>query len=99
MRILDYMERLQTLTRLLKKEHTGSLTQMARNMGVHRLTVYNYMNELRAMYNPQIQISAESETKRSIFREKDKTKRSKKESAQHSKSRNKSFVMTSVSAL
>lgn len=32
-----------------EKEHTGSLTQMARNMGVHRLTVYNYMNELRAM--------------------------------------------------
>lgn len=52
-----------------------------------------------AMYNPQIQISAESETKRSIFRKRDKTKRSKKESAQHSKSRNKSFVMTSVSAL
>jgi len=56
-------------------------------------------NRERLMYNPQIQISAESETKRSIFREKDKTKRSKKESAQHSKSRNKSFVMTSVSAL
>lgn len=54
---------------------------------------------LSQTYNPQIQISAESETKRSIFREKDKTKRSKKESAQHSKSRNKSFVMTSVSAL
>lgn len=54
---------------------------------------------MAAFYNPQIQISAESETKRSIFREKDKTKRSKKESAQHSKSRNKSFVMTSVSAL
>lgn len=54
---------------------------------------------LGVFYNPQIQISAESETKRSIFREKDKTKRSKKESAQHSKSRNKSFVMTSVSAL
>ncbi len=52
-----------------------------------------------ADYNPQIQISAESETKRSIFRKRDKTKRSKKESAQHSKSRNKSFVMTSVSAL
>ena len=51
------------------------------------------------LYNPQIQISAESETKRSIFRKRDKTKRSKKESAQHSKSRNKSFVMTSVSAL
>lgn len=53
----------------------------------------------RDTYNPQIQISAESETKRSIFRKRDKTKRSKKESAQHSKSRNKSFVMTSVSAL
>ena len=56
-------------------------------------------NIAHGTYNPQIQISAESETKRSIFREKDKTKRSKKESAQHSKSRNKSFVMTSVSAL
>jgi alpha-galactosidase len=56
-------------------------------------------NNTTLWYNPQIQISAESETKRSIFREKDKTKRSKKESAQHSKSRNKSFVMTSVSAL
>ena len=55
--------------------------------------------KVKPQYNPQIQISAESETKRSIFREKDKTKRSKKESAQHSKSRNKSFVMTSVSAL
>lgn len=58
---------------------------------------FSYSNAKK--YNPQIQISAESETKRSIFREKDKTKRSKKESAQHSKSRNKSFVMTSVSAL
>lgn len=61
--------------------------------------IYNLVYQLDAIYNPQIQISAESETKRSIFREKDKTKRSKKESAQHSKSRNKSFVMTSVSAL
>ena len=58
-----------------------------------------FLDEKNPLYNPQIQISAESETKRSIFREKDKTKRSKKESAQHSKSRNKSFVMTSVSAL
>lgn len=56
-------------------------------------------NKEELLYNPQIQISAESETKRSIFRKRDKTKRSKKESAQHSKSRNKSFVMTSVSAL
>jgi hypothetical protein len=68
---------------------------------LHRSFVKSDRKELplSSRYNPQIQISAESETKRSIFREKDKTKRSKKESAQHSKSRNKSFVMTSVSAL
>lgn len=63
------------------------------------LATVTYGAVIVPIYNPQIQISAESETKRSIFREKDKTKRSKKESAQHSKSRNKSFVMTSVSAL
>ena len=33
MRILDYMERLQTLTRLLKKEHTGSAAKIAKEMG------------------------------------------------------------------
>ena len=33
------------------------------------------------LYNPQIQISAESGTKRSIFRQKNKTKRSKKKAA------------------
>ena len=71
----------------------------ARNYHECALEISKLYNELRSLYNPQIQISAESETKRSIFREKDKTKRSKKESAQHSKSRNKSFVMTSVSAL
>lgn len=64
-----------------------------------RRSMWNRNYSETRLYNPQIQISAESETKRSIFREKDKTKRSKKESAQHSKSRNKSFVMTSVSAL
>lgn len=68
---------------------------------VDRSIIEKYIQgySIKSIYNPQIQISAESETKRSIFREKDKTKRSKKESAQHSKSRNKSFVMTSVSAL
>lgn len=69
------------------------------NSGKVLFALYKREKELDKQYNPQIQISAESETKRSIFREKDKTKRSKKESAQHSKSRNKSFVMTSVSAL
>ena len=66
---------------------------------IHANTTSKERSATVTIYNPQIQISAESETKRSIFREKDKTKRSKKESAQHSKSRNKSFVMTSVSAL
>lgn len=70
--------------------------QLCEILGVTNLHIIDSKD---GKYNPQIQISAESETKRSIFREKDKTKRSKKESAQHSKSRNKSFVMTSVSAL
>lgn len=47
MRILDYMERLQTLTRLLKKEHTGSAAKIAKEMGVHRNTIINYFLELR----------------------------------------------------
>lgn len=75
------------------------LEPYAENVYLSLSTKNEYGNESEDIYNPQIQISAESETKRSIFREKDKTKRSKKESAQHSKSRNKSFVMTSVSAL
>ena len=49
MRILDYMERLQTLTRLVKKEHTGSAAKIAKEMGVHRNTIINYFLELRAM--------------------------------------------------
>ena len=42
-------------------------------------------NELlgKESYNPQIQISAVSGTKRSIFRQKNKTKRSKKGCTQH----------------
>ena len=41
------------------------------------------LTEAVRMYNPQIQISAESETKRSIFREKDKTKAFKKGKARN----------------
>lgn len=41
------------------------------------------MAEEVGIYNPQIQISAESGTKRSNFRQKDKTKRSKKGCTQH----------------
>ena len=77
-------------------EFTHEMKQFHSSVYSH-ISILNQLNLCN--YNPQIQISAESETKRSIFREKDKTKRSKKESAQHSKSRNKSFVMTSVSAL
>lgn len=79
---------------ILDKIHLSNLEKIKR---LRNTIIHN--TPIQTIYNPQIQISAESETKRSIFREKDKTKRSKKESAQHSKSRNKSFVMTSVSAL
>ncbi|WP_262500778.1 hypothetical protein [Phocaeicola dorei] len=40
MRILDYMERLQTLTRLLKKEHTGSAAKNSEGNG--RTSQYNH---------------------------------------------------------
>ena len=81
----------------MSREQQMSHREIAEVLGISVNTVQESISI--SLYNPQIQISAESETKRSIFREKDKTKRSKKESAQHSKSRNKSFVMTSVSAL
>lgn len=82
---------LKKLTPIVNKPNGWALAPLAVFLCLYLVT--------SLIYNPQIKISAESETKRSIFREKDKTKRSKKESAQHSKSRNKSFVMTSVSAL
>ena len=93
-RILEDYKRLEYEMHWLHNEYTGEL-----RLGASTTIAQYVLPPLLASYNPQIQISAESETKRSIFREKDKTKRSKKESAQHSKSRNKSFVMTSVSAL
>lgn len=85
---------------LLKYKTQNLISILGLSVGILCFSICLYCSRfIYSVYNPQIQISAESETKRSIFREKDKTKRSKKESAQHSKSRNKSFVMTSVSAL
>lgn len=87
-------------TDFITRPEVGGEDIQTRMVGDRTENFYRFTDrQNNARYNPQIQISAESETKRSIFREKDKTKRSKKESAQHSKSRNKSFVMTSVSAL
>ena len=61
--------------RFASKDSISYYLEKAKSVGFNQVVV--------DVYNPQIQISAESETKRSIFREKDKTKRSKKESAQH----------------
>ena len=48
----------------------------------NRLTFMERLSErLTSVYNPQIQISVVSGTKRSIFRQKNKTKRSKKKAA------------------
>lgn len=85
--------------RALSRRSKRSQSEVVRSLIEHGTVRERITRENLDIYNPQIQISAESETKRSIFRKRDKTKRSKKESAQHSKSRNKSFVMTSVSAL
>lgn len=52
-----------------------------KNLGLQQNFIQTYAQcrgQYIAIYNPQIQISAESGTKRSIFRQKNKTKRSKK---------------------
>lgn len=49
MKLLEYIGKLQKLTRLLKMERTGGVVNIANYMGTHRNTVYNYMLELRAM--------------------------------------------------
>ena len=105
-KILEEYGRLEYEMNLLRNEHIGKLrlgasTTIAQYVLPPLLArfIEKFPQVSLSLYNPQIQISAESETKRSIFRKRDKTKRSKKESAQHSKGRNKSFVMTSVSAL
>lgn len=70
-----------------KNENTGSFDQLTKGT---LLTVEGYfkpeewtdkdgvLHNRIVTYNPQIQISAESGTKRSIFRQKNKTKRLKK---------------------
>ncbi len=50
----------------------------ARTVVCYTVDGVRYRRETITSYNPQIQISAESGTKRSIFRQKNKTKRSKK---------------------
>ena len=57
--------------RLYDKSATAVCLKYIKN---YRMNIH----ELMPKYNPQIQISAESGTKRSIFRQKNKTKRSKK---------------------
>lgn len=98
---LGHSENHDTILNLFQKHNDDvkQLVGISKTIATYRKYEVTRRHLAEFIYNPQIQISAESETKRSIFREKDKTKRSKKESAQHSKSRNKSFVMTSVSAL
>ena len=52
-------------------EHITSLALPGKIVG-------DYLSTTKKIYNPQIQISVVSGTKRSIFRQKNKTKRSKK---------------------
>lgn len=55
------------------------LESLADNSCFHCTKIlFHAMENKVSYYNPQIQISAESGTKRSIFRQKNKTKRSKK---------------------
>ena len=58
--------------------HPDLLFRTSLNNHIKNYTFFSYKKEEALHYNPQIQISAESGTKRSIFRQKNKTKRSKK---------------------
>ena len=81
--MLKYYEYLLRI-RILMKEKFGmkllaNLSQFPLNTD-KTFTLY-YKAIAQAIYNPQIQISVVSGTKRSIFRQKNKTKRSKKKAA------------------
>ena len=85
----QYEEEKERYISLIKDElKQGRLTDMERYLIQNRLfaeynsyisdSALHYINENILIYNPQIQISVISGTKRSIFRQKNKTKRSKK---------------------
>ena len=62
----------------------GSEILLKQNVESERCAIYRYQQIAEftnGIYNPQIQISVVSGTKRSIFRQKNKTKRSKKKAA------------------
>lgn len=81
----QYLEKIKTLdvdvifndAKLVKPDGTEVAQWI---VPVPKYRIYNFFSFpfFPEMYNPQIQISAESGTKRSIFRQKNKTKRSKK---------------------
>lgn len=73
----------QARVRALKAAVEKGDLYSVRDLAISLKTLFEARNflqrfEAAQIYNPQIQISAESGTKRSIFRQKNKTKRSKK---------------------
>lgn len=47
--IVDYQERIKGLYTLIKQEHTGSLSDIAKKMRLSRRTIANYISELKSL--------------------------------------------------
>ena len=47
--IVDYLERIKGLYTLIKQEHTGSLSDIAKKMRLSRRTIANYISELKSL--------------------------------------------------
>ena len=75
---IDFRKKVSLAVSTLQTVVDGSLFY-SQGSGVDNLvSEIDVRRKTEITYNPQIQISAESGTKRSIFRQKNKTKRSKK---------------------
>lgn len=75
---IPVQELFETAGKYFKKSVKNRMDKIELEMAPIDARVIGDVNQLRFLYNPQIQISVVSGTKRSIFRQKNKTKRSKK---------------------
>jgi predicted DNA-binding transcriptional regulator YafY len=61
MNFFEALERIQRLHALIKSEHTGTPSELARRLGVCRKTLYNMIDELKS-YNAPIMYSKKRES-------------------------------------
>ncbi len=47
--VIDYLERVKRLYKLVRQEHTGTMEDLAAKIHKSRLTVYNYLIDLLSL--------------------------------------------------